>query len=297
MTALDLNISYKVKFRMRAKHLHLSNRFSECSMYRPSSQQSSFHSMMGHIYFFYPLSKALYLSIVFYQSIISFISTLFLGCSPTAIPRSIISIVINSINRIFWRRFFTHILKEVSKRITPAVTYLYSASPVITVSCAFLVIASLFHVNPRQIFWCSPLSMLEQSLRRFLTFETTTRFCSLINNITVINYCCVSTVTLAFIFYRMINIPNTFNDNQFMKSFSSEIIFKYHDVAPKKVSPVRSCHGRKHKVCLPGQYLYDIGRRLRGYYFQLKSFCVSIVDAVNIRKKINKLNRDFACAS
>ena len=84
---------------------------------------------------------------------ISSISSLLnMGC-PSHIAWSIITIIINAINGLFWRRPWTGILVEIFKRMPPTITDFYSSSSISRKIFIVAVMASTFHAVPNVQFW------------------------------------------------------------------------------------------------------------------------------------------------
>ena len=74
---------------------------------------------------------------------------LFLG-GPTAIFRRVVSIVVNSVNRMFWARAKPHIINEVDIGI-PSFANLNASSAISMKSNCVWIIAPRPHRNPRMI--------------------------------------------------------------------------------------------------------------------------------------------------
>lgn len=73
-------------------------------------------------------------------------------CSPPAIARFIVTIVVNTVNRVFWGRLWSHVLVKVEKGSHPTVADSNSASSVVAVTRKLLVGASLDHARPSAVF-------------------------------------------------------------------------------------------------------------------------------------------------
>lgn len=88
------------------------------------------------------------------------ILALFLSCAPFAVARFVVSIVIRkSIDGCFWKRLWSHVFKEGSKRFSPPVTNRNSTAAVILVMRVVCVVASVMHRTPNAMFWCGGKSV------------------------------------------------------------------------------------------------------------------------------------------
>lgn len=80
---------------------------------------------------------------------------LFSLCSPTTIRRLVVSISVNSIDRVFGRRLFTHILNKVNKSclgIVPSIANFDTPSTINMKVVIVRILAPLSHCSPRIIF-------------------------------------------------------------------------------------------------------------------------------------------------
>lgn len=75
--------------------------------------------------------------------------------SPPTVFRSVVTIVINPIKRVFWARLLAHICKKITKTISakPSIINLYASSTVPMKTPVFLIKTSFFHGSPRVMFW------------------------------------------------------------------------------------------------------------------------------------------------
>ena len=87
-----------------------------------------------------------------YKSCFSAIQNLLRPCSPTTILRSIITIVIDSIKRMFSRWGVSHIFKKASK-IKPSFAYLNSSSSIIRIAFYTRIFTSANHAPPSTPFF------------------------------------------------------------------------------------------------------------------------------------------------
>lgn len=83
------------------------------------------------------------------SDISSEVATLFPMCDPSAIPRFVVSVIVNAV-QLFSFRFLSHVSKEVYKYF-PSVTDSYSTSTVVTINRRFRIRASLNHIGPTSI--------------------------------------------------------------------------------------------------------------------------------------------------
>lgn len=77
---------------------------------------------------------------------------LFLHCSPSAIRRFVVPVVVHSFNRQS-SRFSPHVIKEKLERLSPSLADSYSPVAVVLIVLILLVVASIFHARPCLIFW------------------------------------------------------------------------------------------------------------------------------------------------
>ena len=77
--------------------------------------------------------------------------SLLLACGPSAIVRSVISVIIYTVKGMFRRGLFAHVGKEVLERILPTVTNTNAPASVSDIMYRFRVEASGFHELPRKI--------------------------------------------------------------------------------------------------------------------------------------------------
>ena len=95
----------------------------------------------------FPLSNGTSDSIDGNIDISSSINTLFRFCSPPAVRRFIISIVVNAIYGCVFRSD-THIIMECLKRITPSVTYFNPTTSISIITFMFRIFTSLNYSTP-----------------------------------------------------------------------------------------------------------------------------------------------------
>lgn len=98
-----------------------------------------------------PFSQRKSLTFVREQSIVSFVSTILLSCSPSAVLRGVRAVIVDSINLMFGRRTPTHVSKEVFVTI-PTSADSDSSAPISGVGLRFWVVAPLTHGIPSSVF-------------------------------------------------------------------------------------------------------------------------------------------------
>lgn len=72
--------------------------------------------------------------------------------SPPAITRLIVPVVIYPINRVLWRRFWSHILIEIVKAFSPSLANLDSSHAIRSIPRIFRIRSPLNHAFPRMVF-------------------------------------------------------------------------------------------------------------------------------------------------
>jgi len=176
------------------------------------------------------------------------IISLLFRCSPTAIPRLVISIVINPIKcHSFWS--WPHIFQKCFKGKSPRQANIYSASCMTWTGCLILWITSLQHCSPTYISRTSfpnsvPMSALENGVRGFepcrtqFVFPTTTRNVNAVLSsekkpaLNHFNFFRASALTFpkAFGFSFAVASFRLFNNEKSSKSLSGEIYSFWHSI-------------------------------------------------------------------
>lgn len=106
-----------------------------------------------------PLHKRFGFSTELDKSITPHIRGLLPFCCPSAIARLIVSVVVDSINRMALRWLRPHIFKKSFERITPPLAHRYSAPSVAVVALGVLVFAPLNDSVPRLVNWSASHSV------------------------------------------------------------------------------------------------------------------------------------------
>ncbi len=107
---------------------------------------------MRHAEFVCPIHDALRPSIVRQHNGRALVARLRARQSPSAIIWRVISIVVDAIKRVFWRRTFSHVGEEIGK-VTPSFAYGYSTTSIVHKGRVVLPSASVVHLIPRIEFW------------------------------------------------------------------------------------------------------------------------------------------------
>lgn len=85
------------------------------------------------------------------------VGKLLLAGRPSAVIRGVISVTVDAVNRMQFRRLLSHVGKKVLKTVAPSVANLNATRSVKSVGDVFLVGAASNHAHPRMIF-CRGLS-------------------------------------------------------------------------------------------------------------------------------------------
>ena len=109
----------------------ITNRISECFLERPVWV---YHTVSQGLLLDYqytcPLRKSLRFSLISHQMVITFIIALFFTRSPATILFRIRTVIVDTINRMFWTRARAHIAVEVQERVLPSSTDRNSPTPI-----------------------------------------------------------------------------------------------------------------------------------------------------------------------
>lgn len=134
------------------------NRCSKRSFSRPPFTYAVGQSFIWNWKFFRPHNQGLSFALKGKKTVISLVVVLFCACSPLAIPWFVIAIIINSFNRMFWGRTFTHVVTEVFK-LPPTFTDLYSSASVVTPIKTRRIGTSSQHTEPQSVQYGSRCSV------------------------------------------------------------------------------------------------------------------------------------------
>lgn len=116
---------------------------------RPSFVQSHPEGCVRNAKSTSPVAKAIGFSFVSQHSRLASVLTLFQFRSPSTVSWLVVAIAVNAINSGIWRRFWSHVIKEIYKGNEPSVTHLNSLFDV--KMCVWVVrcVAAALHFLPR----------------------------------------------------------------------------------------------------------------------------------------------------
>lgn len=130
---------------------------------RPASPQPGMKRSYCNSGISCPLCQQLSFAIKSIRLAVSSIFLLFRSSRPLNISWLIIAIIVNAINRVLFGRSKTYIIKEGIKRISPLVTYFYSATSIIFKGSSFQIITTSRHTYPGIPFF-SPCHSMSSSI-------------------------------------------------------------------------------------------------------------------------------------
>lgn len=153
---------------------------------------------------FRPLASGESFTFVFIKNIPACVGSLLLCCSPFAIFRSVVTIIIKPIYAMFFRWSFTHIFYEGFK-FMPRFTNRYTSKAIVFIVEILGVIASLNHCRPNGILRCTPksVSCSFTSTRCSSSRLYFSRSCKVL----------FATITKAFNFVNTISVISAFTNN------------------------------------------------------------------------------------
>jgi len=124
-----------------------TNRDSQRAVNRPSvSVNSVFEHAPAKSSSSPPLGHGERYTVVCYQSVVAFITTLIEMCSPIAVIRRVVAAVVSAFNGVLWRWAFSHVANKVRNRFKPSVTHNNSTSTIVFERSGIVVIASRLNV-------------------------------------------------------------------------------------------------------------------------------------------------------
>lgn len=106
-------------------------------------------SVSGYANVFSPLRKSFFSAFEFNKNIVSAVATLLFVSSPFAILRSVVTAVVNTLNRHVFIWFRPEIAVKVLERIDPSVTNFDASASVVMEGDVAWIKTSLFHGSPR----------------------------------------------------------------------------------------------------------------------------------------------------
>lgn len=126
-------------------------RLSQSSFYCPSSLESIEQRMNSNSEMSSPFGNSHFLSVKFDQSRARPISCIFVTGRPSAIAWLIVSIIVNSINRVFSTWPWANICFKFLKAVSPLVANRDSSGTVANICRMIFVVASTFHPLPYHV--------------------------------------------------------------------------------------------------------------------------------------------------
>ena len=137
---------------MTLRSLLTSGRCGEGTFDGPVGSESAANDPIVNSSLSGPLGKGLGAAIPLKQDIgAGVVGLLLLGCPP-AILRAIPLVIINAVNGMLGGRSWPHVIKEILKAVSPAVTHGNAPAAVVVVSRVVGVSAAIFHMIPHAIF-------------------------------------------------------------------------------------------------------------------------------------------------
>ena len=109
-------------------------------------------------YFFCPLRYRHFYSVMSIKNVSGGVGSLLLCCSPLAVFRRIVSIVVKPVYAVFFGWPTAHVAYKVFKTM-PRFTNRYTTFPVVLIISIIRIVASLYHGSPNRIFRSSPQSV------------------------------------------------------------------------------------------------------------------------------------------
>lgn len=132
----------------------------QCFFNRPSRLKSIRQSPSRYAYFVCPCFSTHGFAVQSKQPVLGIVGSLFLFRAPLAVFWLIVAIVVDSVQRIAWTWFCSHVFYEVRKRLSPLIAHSDASSAISTVMRGVWIVASCFHHLPRLIFRSVARAML-----------------------------------------------------------------------------------------------------------------------------------------
>ena len=133
------------------------------ALHRPSTFNSVPKQRSWHVVFFRPSEQALRSSVCCKEMISPSIPGLFGSSSPSTIFRRIVSVVVDSFERMLWCRWLAHITKKSLERFSPLPAYADTSSAVPKITWNLFSFTTSNHGKPCSIAFRILLSVLEVS--------------------------------------------------------------------------------------------------------------------------------------
>lgn len=237
--------------------VHFARRLKNSFFARPSFFNSAKNSKRWDLTYFCPLRccKANIVNCYFINT--SPIYRLFFWCSPTNISRFIIAVIVNTVNRIYWRWSTSNIIKKCHKIIFPFIAYCYSTATVIF-KCKFIRIkATCKYSPPCYIFRSFAHSMSGCSFLEKFLGQATAAFSVARPKFRAINCRYFTTSTLADpISSAPFVIFGSFKNNKTSEFLSDKINeIRYDKNLQAKVTSVLKCGKQLLEDCFSGMTL------------------------------------------
>lgn len=147
----------------------------ESLFHGPAAVKSSANRLDANPQFQCPVSKALGASVHSHPSRASSVPALNILRSPDAVFGAVVTIIVNTFERVIACGFEPHIGNEVLKRVHPSLAHLYPSGAVSFKSGIVRFIASPLHGVPRYKLGSAGHSMLNTSLAASLSLQASTR--------------------------------------------------------------------------------------------------------------------------
>lgn len=152
------------------------NTLSQSTFERPTRLQPITQGLSVNPVIFRPGGQRFCLAVERQQQVVPAVAILLLSGGPATIPRLIITIVVDSVNRMFRRWAWTNVGQELGKRMPPAITYRDAASSIVPVGPIGHIETSPEHAPPNIVFGSGRLAMDEASRSTGLPRKATAAF-------------------------------------------------------------------------------------------------------------------------
>lgn len=137
-----------------------SGRCCNSSLDAPSKSQSLPDTSGGNFSNFGPLGKSSAFTAKFYDAIVPFVSPLLFACRPAHVGWLVVSVVIFTIQCMFFAWPVANVLEEGSEVIAPFFAHCNSACAITGIACITWVVASTFRAHPNLVFGRVPHPVL-----------------------------------------------------------------------------------------------------------------------------------------
>lgn len=207
------------------------DRFSKRLERWPASFYSIIGSGSGYFIYLAPLGERFRDAINGYIYTASFIIGLLFNRCPTAIFRRVITVIINTVNRISWRWSFPHVFKKIWERMPPTLAHFYSTTAVFIPTRTIDIFSSINNAAPSIIKLVARFPMCFMNFAIHIRQETTTRACVAINEFCGLNDYFFPTIATAQPHNPIISIVlGSFDDGKASKHFAGQIFKACHNL-------------------------------------------------------------------